>query len=168
MKWLIQLWFKNDEFDSKAKNLKSEIEDFIKKDVKVRIITNYILEGNISKKNVEFIVKELILDKTLEEFEIKEINKINFEIPKKIKEKNIFDFWIVSVLFKKNVTNPEDEIILKNLKFFFNEIKNLKLFRIYLISKNVYEKELNLIIKKILSNELIHDVYIGDKKYDYS
>jgi len=162
MKYLIQIWYKNEELNSRSLIYKNEIKELLKKEIKLKTVQNYLIELNSDRTIADFIAQNLLQDKVIEDYRILDGENANrFEI-------NIEDDfgWVVSVDLKKGVTNPNDEIILKHFKKILGEdkIKNVKTSSTFYLDKKLNEEEVKIIVKRILANELIHEVYIKNIK----
>jgi len=152
MVWNITVISKDKSFDLNALKLEIEVKELFGKEISARSLISYFIEGNLNKEEIIEIAEKYIVDPIIEEyylFDSEEIPNIDFLKGGKI---------IIS--FKKGVLNPNDEIILFNLKRILNnKIKNLYTKQTYYI-KGANRKELEEIAQKILTNRLLHYVKI--------
>ena len=161
MKYLIQIWYKNEDLNSRSLIYKNEIKDLLKKEIKMKTIQNYLIELNSDEKIAEFIAQNLLQDKVIEDYRICNDENVDYF---EINGENDFG-WVIKVDLKKGVTNPNDEIILKHLKKILGEkVINVKTSTTFYLDKKLNENEIKIIVKRILANELIHDVYIRSIK----
>jgi len=152
MVWNITVISKDKSFDLNALKLEIEVKELFGKEISARSLISYFIEGNLNKEEIIEIAEKYIVDPIIEEyylFDSEEIPKIDF-----------LKGGRVIISFKKGVLNPNDEIILFNLKRILNDkIKNLYTKQTYYI-KGANKKELEEIAQKILTNRLLHFVKI--------
>jgi len=123
------------------------------KDIKsVDYISVYRISGEISKKDITIIARELLIDKITEDFFIKEYENLK---DKEI-EKNSIEVW-----YKRGVTDTVSESVSKAIKDL--GIKNelvIKTGKKYCLKGNLNLKKLDKIATSLLANTLIQEYLI--------
>ncbi len=140
--------------DPQGKHTSSDIASIGIKDISsVEYIAVYRLDGNINRKDAEFIGKELLSDKITEDFAVKEYE----DLKKKKIEKNSIEVW-----FKHGVTDTVSESVVKAIKDLGIKedviVKTGKKYR--LTGKNIDENKLRKIATGLLANTLIQEYLI--------
>lgn len=153
MVWIINVIYKEEDFDVQAKKLMAECEEILSKKFKIKSAIFYEIDSELSYDEIKKIAEDFIVDHVTE----------NYSIHSSIKEclKHYSNYLALIIYFKKGVTNPEEEIIKSSFDLLLNgKIKNLKIYRVFFFDKKVGKDEIMLISKKLLTNELIHDFEI--------
>lgn len=140
--------------DPQGTHTLSDIASIGIKDVSsVEYVAVYRLDGNINKKQAEFIGKELLSDKITEDFFVKEYK----DLKEKKTEKNSIEVW-----FKHGVTDTVSESVVKAIKDLGIKddivVKTGKKYR--LVGKNIDENKLKKIATGLLANTLIQEYLI--------
>lgn len=148
----IEIFYKDEKYDVVSKARLKDIEaagypaNF---DFKTEHI--YKIDGELSKDNLFIVGEKLLVDPIIQ----------NFEINSKNDDMRYKNFYIVDVWLKKGVTDPVGETIENSIKTLGIKIatKVNTGFR-YLISKNLDEKLVEEILRKVLMNSVIQEYKI--------
>jgi len=159
MDWHLKIWFKNDEYNSLVKIYKSEFIEFLKFDVLEKIYINYIITTSLTEQELIKITEDFFVDKLLEDYEISSFE--NFSIPSKL---NINNAYIFHIVFRKEVLNPNDQIILRALNSVYgNKFEDLRSFYSYVFSKKSSKEKLVDAASRLISNKLLHEIVIEER-----
>ncbi len=140
--------------DPQGEHTLSDIASIGIKDVSsAEYIAVYRLDGDINKRQAEFIGKELLSDKITEDFAVKEYKDLK---DKKI-EKNSIEVW-----FKHGVTDTVSESVVKAIKDLgIKEDIVVKTGKKYCLNgKNIDDNKLKKIATGLLANTLIQEYLI--------
>lgn len=155
MEWHVKIWYKDDVYNSLINLTRPDFISLFKKDILKTIYMNYLLTSDMKKEEIEKIVEDFFIDKILEDYEVSE-----YSLPRKMKIKNAI---IAHVIFKKEVLNPNDLIILKSINLVYeNRVKNLRSYYSYVFSKDLNKNDILNFSYKTIANRLLHDVIIEE------
>ncbi|UCE08887.1 MAG: phosphoribosylformylglycinamidine synthase subunit PurL [bacterium] len=114
----------------------------------------YYLFGELSKREIEFICKNLLMD------QITQIYAVNQ--PLEIEQ---HDVWIVEITYNPGVMDPVEESTLKGIRDLgFSSICRVKTAMKYHIYGSLTAAEKTTVIEKILANKLIQHVVQPEEK----
>jgi phosphoribosylformylglycinamidine synthase len=139
--------------DHHAEHIKHDIESLgLRHRVDVRYMIAYQLEGELNLREINTIVKELLIDPITEESIIHIIQEI-VDPNKKVKKLSNFE---VEVWFKHGVTDTVSESVIKAVKDLGieKEIK-VRTGHKYIISGNTDEDMVKQIAEKVLANTMV-------------
>jgi|BEDMetMinimDraft_2_1075160.scaffolds.fasta_scaffold00131_11 hypothetical protein len=158
MDWHVKIWYKDDAYNSLINLAKPDFIEVYKKNVLSKIYVNYIITADLEKQEVERIVEDFFLDNLLEDYEVSKFK--GFSFPKKIGLKNAI---VVHVVLKKEVINPNDNIILRAINVVYkNKVKDLRSFLSYVFSKEISKEEILNRSYKLIANRLLHDLILEE------
>lgn len=155
-KYRIEVGFKKEVKDVLGEKIKkSIIEDLNLRVLDVKTIDVYTIEAELTKKDLNFLGKELFIDPIIQEFSLDKSLKRDFD-------------WLIEIGFKPGVTDTVgrtareaiEDILNPIRKNFSNRVKrkiNGKIYtsKRYLIKGNLERNDLERIAREVLANELI-------------
>ncbi|MDP8260478.1 MAG: phosphoribosylformylglycinamidine synthase subunit PurL [Candidatus Gygaella obscura] len=148
MFWRIELREKKGNYDPVAAALKKDIKDLGIKQVKqVNYIHNFLIESDLTEKQVTLIAERLLVDDVTQEYSLS---------PFKYSAK---DSYIVEVAYNRGVMDPVEESFLKAVKDL--DIDNqiiVKTSRKYILQGKLNKSQIDLIKEKLLYNKLIQHI----------
>ena len=149
-KYIIEVFYKDGVFDPFGDEIRKSIEDigiFSVKEVKVAQL--YMFEGKISKKTLQKIAGEVLIDKVLQEFSFSQKNG---------KKK---DVWAVEIRHKKGVTDTVAETTSRAVKDIGIKIPlSISTGKKYFIKGKLKKETIEIICQRILANTVVQDYFI--------
>ncbi|MCP4650207.1 MAG: phosphoribosylformylglycinamidine synthase subunit PurL [PVC group bacterium] len=154
MFWRIEVKNKPQVMDPVGQGIKRDIIDLgIDTVSDVKMIQVYILEGDITKQQVELISGQLLSDRVIQEYEFGLLEDKKFRVKKK---KN---FFVVETAYNPGVMDPWEESTKKGIRDLnVQGVHSIKTGRRYLINGRLFAKQLSLISEKLLYNKVIQHV----------
>lgn len=153
--FIVEIHPKKSAFDPLASEIKSELVDFGESPSQAIVSTErlYRIEGDITPEQVEFVSRKLLVDPVTED--------IYFPSQQKKEKKKTSPGFIVDVWPKAGVTDPVGETVEKG----FRDLGVLEKVKAASAFRYVFPKVKNIAVvkdlaKRVLANELIHDISI--------
>lgn len=150
MKYIIEIFYKENVFDAFGNETKKGLEEMGIYDVKkVNVSDLYAFDGNIEIKEIKEIAENILLDRVSQKY------SINTETTK---EKNLY---LVEVWYKKGVTDMVAETTKKAISDYgLKKDINISTGKKYYIYCSLKQTEIKKICVRLLANPLIHDYKI--------
>jgi phosphoribosylformylglycinamidine (FGAM) synthase PurS component len=155
MAWVIGVGYKEDVKDPLGINTKRDIEDLRISNVKdVKTLQTYVLEGDLTKEEVEKACKELFVDRVTQYFNFSTFREDGSHV------KDIVNFrkvWVVEVMFKPGVMDAVGISSERALKTIGIRNVSVKTGTTFVISGELSKEQLEMISRKCLANGLIQN-----------
>lgn len=149
-KFYIEINLKKNLFDAFGNDIKNSITGLGIAGVdNVHVSEIYLLEGDISKNEVEKLAKNLFLDNITQTMKI-------YSKPVKTHDKTIVEVW-----YKKEVTDPVSLTALKGIRDIgINKDIYVRCGKKYKIEGKLIDDDIEIICKKLLANTLVQEYFI--------
>jgi phosphoribosylformylglycinamidine synthase II len=112
----------------------------------------FLIEGEFEKDFADRVAKELLSDVVCEEY----------YIGKSKAPVGLAKATLIEVHLKSGVTDPVAESVMTAIADMGVKVKHARTARKYILLGGINERQINLVTKKILANDCIEDVIIGD------
>jgi phosphoribosylformylglycinamidine synthase II len=149
--------------DPRGESLKADIRDLgIATVQQARVSDVYLLEGDLSQKELEKVCRELLADPVVEEYSIGELPPSQ-------------DAHAVEVAYNPGVMDPVEESVSKGIgDLGITTVTSVKTAKRYYLSGNLSANDIEFISSKLLVNSVIQHVVTGGERvlppasYDFS
>ncbi len=161
MLWRIEIKHKEGVFDALGEDVERSIIDLgISSIYSVAVENIFMVEGSLSKKQIQTIADELLVDPITQTSAI--YSHKNPYIPKETKA-----YHEIEIAYNTGVMDPVEHSTLKGIKDLgFDGVAAVRTARKYLINGKASQKDLALITDKVLANKLIQHVVDHKVKQD--
>jgi phosphoribosylformylglycinamidine synthase II len=141
--------------DPRGEALKADIRDLgIGTAQRVRVSDVYLLEGNLSQKELDIICRQLLADPVVEQYSIGEAPTIAPQ-----------DAHAVEVAYNPGVMDPVEESVSKGvLDLGITTVESVKTAKRYYLSGELSASDIELISSKLLVNSVIQHVVTSREK----
>ncbi|VAX35956.1 Phosphoribosylformylglycinamidine synthase, PurS subunit / Phosphoribosylformylglycinamidine synthase, synthetase subunit [hydrothermal vent metagenome] len=158
MLWRIEIKHKRGVFDSLGLGIQKDIVDLgISSISKVEIVHVYSLQGDITKKEVQTIARELLTDSVTQSFTLSSSKNPT-------QEKKSSQYHIIEIAHNIGVMDPVEASTLKGIRDLGISVETVRTAREYCLHGKMTAKQKKIIISKVLSNKIIqHAVDIKDR-----
>ncbi len=165
MLWQIEIGVKDHFRDPVSVGIKTDINDLGIKSVKsIRFVQLYLIEGNFTIHQIERIAHELITDKIVQWYRINTQRSGN----KNQKLQTAKDrFHTLTIFHKPGVMDPVELSAIRAVKALGFKANAVKTGRRYIVFGKLTHQQLELITRKVLTNDVIDNVFRGDKRLDH-
>ncbi len=171
----IEIFPKDRFLDSTGIKVKSEIESLgITSVSEVRVGQVYVIDGNISKKDVETICQKLLSDPVTEDYHVESqahppLHPLLAKggIKGGVTPDSRLKTHVVEVSRKPGVMDPVESTVIKGIQDLEFQVNSVKTARKYLITGELTTEQLNTISTKILANTTIEDIFISAEPPKY-
>ncbi|MFH1359493.1 MAG: phosphoribosylformylglycinamidine synthase subunit PurL [Candidatus Omnitrophota bacterium] len=152
MIWRVEIKDKEGVFDAAGESTKKAIFDLgIRSISHVRVISVFLIEGNLSRAQIQTICEELLVDKIIQEYSFcpnQETAIPSARTP-----------FIVEIAYHPGVMDPVEASTLKGIRDLDIEgVQAVHTARKYILDGDLAEDDLDVIVNKVLSNKLIQHV----------
>ena len=138
-------------------SIKQNIYDFGIRSVKdARLVQVYVIDSDFSRADVERIAQQVLADQLIYQYSIDK----PFEFFSSSKSS------IVSIFFKPGVMDPVEASALQAIKDMGCNAKAVRTGRKYHLLGKLSSKELSVISRKIMANDVIEDIFVGHKRIE--
>ena len=149
--------------DAEGKGVQADIADLkIGKITHVRVVSVYLLEGDVSRPQVETICRQLLTDLLVQEYSISE----NLSFPRKRESKKdarpakqehsgMTREHIVEIAYNPGVMDPTEMSVLKGIRDLDFNVDSVRTARQYHIFGQASASQLQTITSRVLMNKLI-------------
>lgn len=146
--WRVEVQEKAGIRDSAGKSVHSDITDLKISAVQdVRVVSVYLIEGNLSRPQVETIAKELLVDPIVQDYRILD-SKSKVQAPAGNR--------IAEIAYNPGVMDPTEASVLKGIRDLgIDGVEAVRTARQYQIKGNVSDAQLRTITERVLMNKLI-------------
>ncbi len=150
MIWRIEIKEKPGIFDSVGAGVHHDIIDLGINSVKdVRVVSIFMIEGDVTRENAETICRELLVDQVVQEYSYSDHPVTN---PVQ-KNKGV---RVVEVAYNPGVMDPVETSTLKGIRDLgIHGVRSVRTARRFIIEGKVSERELEIITDKALMNKLV-------------
>ena len=157
MNYKIEIFHKDGVFDAEGEKVKSDIRDLgISGITKVKTEQLYIIDGNLTDKEIETVCKELLIDSVVQEYRIVDFQTITSHTQTES------DIYSIEVFYKKGVTDAVGESTLKAIKDMgIENVNSVRTGRKYLLIGSLAESDLGKIATRILANTVVQEYKIS-------
>ncbi|OIO75906.1 MAG: hypothetical protein AUJ85_01795 [Elusimicrobia bacterium CG1_02_37_114] len=157
MNYKIEIFHKDGVFDAEGEKVKSDIRDLgISGIKKVKTEQLYIINGNLTDKEIETVCKELLIDSVVQEYRIVDFQTITSHTQTES------DIYSIEVFYKKGVTDAVGESTLKAIKDMgIENVNSVRTGRKYLLIGSLAESDLGKIATRILANTVVQEYKIS-------
>jgi phosphoribosylformylglycinamidine synthase II len=157
MIWRVEIQEKANVYDASGEGVHHDIRDLgITCVNKVRVVYVYNIDGDISAEQTRTICEELLSDKITQEF--------SFCPAQDYTPSHDRQSEIVEIAYLPGVMDPVEASTMKGIRDLgISGVKAVRTAKQYSLSGNITQKELNIIIEKVLSNKLIQQVVRRDQ-----
>ena len=157
MNYKIEIFHKDGVFDAEGEKVKSDIRDLgISGIKKVKTEQLYIINGNLTDKEIETVCKELLIDSVVQEYRIVDFQTITSHTQTES------DIYSIEVFYKKGVTDAVGESALKAIKDMgIENVNSVRTGRKYLLIGSLAESDLGKIATRILANTVVQEYKIS-------
>lgn len=178
MFWRVEIKDKEGVFDALGAGIEKDIFDFgIKSVSKVSVRHVYLLEGNVSKEDVQRICEELLVDKIVQEYSLSNNEQPNCPdlpdvtclpqagLPAAGRR------WSagIEIAYNPGVMDPVEFSTLKGIgDLGIVHVKSVRTAKKYFLQGKISSQEFDTIINKVLSNKLIQHVVEDETKEKFS
>ncbi len=147
MIWRVEVKPKDDLDDSVGKGVLADIADLNIANLNaVRAVCVYLLEGNLSRGEIESITRQLLVDPIVEEYRIYEAFHRAPAPP---------DCRVVEIAYNPGVMDPTEASTLKGIRDLGFTAANVHTARQYYLYGKLSDKQLAIITERVLMNKLI-------------
>jgi phosphoribosylformylglycinamidine synthase len=151
--WRFEIFDKENTVDTQAEQVAESIRELgITAVQAVQSAKVYLIEGDFDKNFAERIAGELLADPVCE----------SYIIGRGKAPAGLAKAEIVEVHLKSGVTDPVANSVTEAIADMGETVENVRTARKYIILGEINEKQLKLITGKVLANDCIEDVIIGD------
>lgn len=149
MDWKIEVGYKPTATDAMGEGIKKDIEDLGISGVDyVKTMQVYMIDGDISESDVEMICENLLTDRITQAYEYKD----------SLVGQDDAGAWVVEVTYKPGVTDPVGDSAVKGIRDLgISGVSSAKTGRKYIIKGSLSEKDIEVICKRLLANDVIQD-----------
>jgi len=117
----------------------------------VNVTQVFLIDGEISKDAIEKICRELLVDDIVQEYSFTSIPK---PLPK-----NSNDLREIEIAYNPGVMDPVEESTLKGIRDLgITDVRSVRTAKKYLLHGAISDREINIIVEKVLANKLIQHV----------
>ncbi|MDD3374393.1 MAG: phosphoribosylformylglycinamidine synthase subunit PurL [Candidatus Omnitrophica bacterium] len=154
MIWRVEIKDKESVFDAVGQAVACDIQDLgITSISKVLVEQVFLIDGQIASKEIHKICRELLVDPVVQDYVCFQETTPSLS---KFEQK---DFKTVEIAYNPGVMDPVEKSTLKGIKDLgIMNVSSVRTAKKYLLFGKPTEKELDIIIKRILSNKLIQHV----------
>lgn len=164
MLWQIEIGVKSHFRDPAGAGIKADITDLGIKGVKsVRFVQIYLIEGNLTKSQIEHIAHELITDKVVHWSRTNAPALISKKQKSQGAEKHSHT---LTIFHKPGVMDPVELSAIRAINALGFKTDAVKTGRKYLILGKLTHQQLELVTRKALANDVIDNVFWGEKRLD--
>ena len=163
MNYKIEIFHKDGVFDAEGEKVKSDIRDLgISGIKKVKTEQLYIINGNLTDKEIETVCKELLIDSVVQEYRIVDSPKMGRSQTITSHTQTESDIYSIEVFYKKGVTDAVGESTLKAIKDMgIENVNSVRTGRKYLLIGSLAESDLGKIATRILANTVVQEYKIS-------
>ena len=161
MFWKIEVKDKPGIFDAVGVGIKRDIFDLgIESVQQVRFIQVYILQGNLSRIEVEKICSELLADGISQDYSIKKLGDGSiFFNENRLSKNRTVPLFSIEVAYNPGVMDPVQESTLKGIRDLgIQSVSSVKTAKKYRIKGRLTVRQLKIISEKLLYNKLIQHI----------
>jgi len=155
MIWRAEIKEKAGIFDPAAEGIRKDVADLHIRGIEsVRIAQVYLLDGELSREQVELICAELLADKVTQEFSFCPAQQ--YTIP------SSENGHVVEIAYNPGVMDPVEESTLKGIRDLgIQDVRSVRTAKQYHIKGKISKSDVDLIVDKVLANKLIQHVVKG-------
>jgi phosphoribosylformylglycinamidine synthase II len=121
----------------------------------VRVTQLFVLDGDFTEKDAAHIAGEILSDPIINDFSIDKALPFQKDAS-----------HVVTVFRKPGVMDPVEASTKKAIRDIGLNARNVRTGKKFVIFGKVREKELELLAKKVLGNDVIEEVFFGDKRME--
>jgi len=158
MIWRIEIKHKKGVFDSLGASIQKDLLDLGLSSIsKVDVVDVFTLEGHINQKQIKKIVDELLVNIVTQEY-------VCIDAKNYLKKKDKKILHIVEIAYNPGVTDPVEESTLKGIRDLgIKQVKSVRIAKKYFLHGTLTSKNFNIVINKVLANQLIQHVVDHEK-----
>lgn len=148
MVWRVEVWDKDGIVDAAGRSVCSDIADLkIGSIRRVNVVSVYLLQGDLSRTQVEAICRELLTDPVVQQYRI-------LSAPEKISSSSMHH--IVEIAYNPGVMDPTEASTIKGIRDLgINTIESVRTAKQYRIDGKFSPKQIEAITNRVLMNKLI-------------
>jgi phosphoribosylformylglycinamidine synthase len=151
--WRFEIFGKENSVDTEGNEILESIRELGITGVQaVQSAKVYLIEGDFDKGFAQRIAKELLADPVCQ----------NYIIGRGKASAGLEKATLVEVHLKSGVTDPVAQSVTEGIADMGEQVQNVRTARKYIILGEVSDKDLQLIKDKVLANDCIEEVIIGD------
>jgi len=153
MTWRVEIKEKDGVFDAFGEGIQKDILDLGLTSVKeVRVVLVYTVDGDVSKDHVRRIAQELLTDPVTQDYLISSARDESAYAHESGCE-------VIEIAYNPGVMDPVEESTLKGIRDLgISGATGVRTAKQYHLYGDIPQKDLNLIVEKVLSNKLIQHV----------
>lgn len=157
MIWRVEVWDKDGIPDSAGNSVRSDIVDLKINGVRdVRVTLVYLLEGGLSKDDVETVCRELLADPVVQEYRI-------LSAPAKPSAKK--NQHTIEIAYNPGVMDPTEASVIKGIRDLgISRIENVRTAKQYRLSGSLTPRQIASITSRVLMNKLIQHAVTDPKQ----
>ncbi len=161
MIWRVEIKEKEDVVDTLGEGVQKDIIDLgIKSVTNVRAIYVYIIDGEITEKQIRIVCEELLTDKITQFYQYTTLTTIS-------SQSSNGDYKSIEIAYNPGVMDPVEESTRKGIKDLgIKSMRSVRTAKKYLLYGRLSNKESDTIVDKVLANKLIQHV-VKDLSKEY-
>ncbi len=156
MSWVVGIGYNEGVVDPTGSNTKKEIEELSTGKVRdVKTLQTFVLDGELSKEDVERICRELLVDGITQSYRFTGHKSDGSHLEKLVEERGV---WVAEVTFKPGVMDPVGLSVEEAIRVMgINGVKTVGTGTTFVVDGDLSGDEMDNISKKILANALIQN-----------
>jgi len=152
MVWRVEIKDKPGIFDAAGAGISKDILDLGIRSVKeVNVTQVFLIAGDLRQDEIEKICQELLADEIIQDYSFRSAQKYLSKNSKNLRE--------IEIAYNPGVMDPVEESTLKGIRDLgIMNVRSVRTAKKYLLHGEISDREITIIVEKVLANKLIQHV----------